>query len=354
MAMVDVILSALGAGLFGLTGGYLLYRARELSSLTDGSRAGRSGAKDSYSEFQHHHHSGKRGGRSSSSKEEEAHKRRSMIRMFHRSMLASWFTTAMLSFIVFYAALWTGELYLVRADDAKEINPWRFLLLYPLASGVMGALASLVLGQYWMDVAIATALSGTSRFFLGLAIFRAPPSLVFWVLFGLGALFALLHLLLLYLGGGKKKRRMEIMLVALFFHAVYLVIFLLSYEALAIMDASVSKIIYFVADVAFYLVPALFVLRRSFYSRYSTLMLPRVVYHLYGLDAWWLNQNSSQLHTMWGAEVLVFNNVLPHVDSQGRYMMRAACGACGWNECQKITDGPPADRALDNSDSGGY
>lgn len=345
MAMVDVILSALGAGLFGLTGAYLLYRARELSRLTDGSRSGR--GKDPYSEFHHQHH-----GTSKRSRPDEAeeHKKRQVIRMFHRSALASWLSIAMLGFITFYATLWTGELYLTRADDSATINPWRFLLLYPLASGVMGALASLVLGQFWMDVALATALSGVARFFFGLAVLRAPPSAAFWALFGLGVLFSLLHILMLFLGGGKKKRRLEMILAALFFHAVYTAIFLLSDEALGIMGASVSKIIYLVADVAFYLVPALFVLRRGFYRRYDTLMLPRMLYHVYGLDGWWLNENLGQLHGMWGLEVLVSRTVMPHADPQGCYKMRSTCAACGWSECKKITDAP-TDRAPDLSDS---
>lgn len=342
--MVDVIISAVGAGLFGITGGYLLYRSRELSRLTDGSRRCK---KDAYSDFQHQH----RGGRTD---DEKAHKQRSLIRMFHRSVLASWLSSAMLAFIIFYSSLWTGELYVTRPDDSLSINPLRFLLLYPVASGVMGAFASIVMGQYWMDAAIATALAGAGRFLFGLAVLKAPPSPAFWVLFALGALFSALHVLLLYLGSGsgnkKQKHRLETVLAALLFHAAYVIIFLLSNEALGVMSASVSKIIYLIADVAFYIVPALFVLRRSFYSRYDTLMLPRVVYHVYGLDGWWMNINQEKLHGMWGLEVLVNRNLLPHPDSQGQYTMHSTCSACGWNECKKMADAP-VDRASDRSES---
>ena len=226
-------------------------------------------------------------------------------RLFHNYVLAYMFGITCAGFALYYVVQYTGILFLTRASDGLDVNPFRWWFLQPVGAIVTGAMAGMLISLYMLDLGIVAALNIGGRVLLGVAILLPVNTTSFWVVYGVSAASALIAALFLW--GRESARTSRSMAVGyyLIINLGYYLLFLASYEVEAWLSVEWTLALFPVLDGLAIIIPAILVMTDWFYNNYGVPVLPLFIYEAYAVGHWWRGQTSSELHYLWPEKMLM-------------------------------------------------
>lgn len=227
------------------------------------------------------------------------------LREFHRAAVASGVALIVGILTIFHISVLVDVTLVVRLADGILINPWRWIFILSLVTGVGHAFVCMAHQHHVLSILMIAFHGGLSRVLLGIALLVEPFSAYFWGVVGGAMLLALISFLLLWFhpapsaggvairvaGPGGVVPGLTFWWIALT-GIVYFVLFFASYEVAAWLSEELTLILFAVADTLFYVLPAVYLLTKHYYkyAKHSWPLLPRFLYADYGLDPYWTIQ----------------------------------------------------------------
>ena len=201
---------------------------------------------------------------------------------------------------LFYTTLLLDLTIYTRAADARQVNPWRWLVFYSLLAPMFSTLVATRVGVHFMAKISLCITAIAASVIMGLAIFYT--STVLYVGYAIAIAFVVASCATLYIRRAWPKAASS-WRAAFYFTVGYLLLVLsasLGQELFAVVDLSIGNLIYLIIDLIIFFAVPIYTSTRKFHTAADTsdsrkhgnnaIDLPYIVCASYGhVDWWWPN-----------------------------------------------------------------
>lgn len=216
------------------------------------------------------------------------------VREFHRSAVAALALVVFSTLMIYHLLVLTGVFNLIRPIDGVTVNIWRWIVGLSIPVAVMHALVGFACQHHATSILFLAMHGFASRVLFGLALWIAPGSVYFWIVFALGCLIGAIAFVSVWfhrskhVAGPSSFVGMLTLLAIPVTLAVHAILLLTSVDAFGVTNYSFGIILTVVADALLFLLPGLYIISKAYYRNARVWpLLPHSVYADYGLELYW-------------------------------------------------------------------